>query len=313
MHMIDNILPVFILLSIGFFLRKKNILKKDAVNGLKYLIVHLGLPAVLFKAFLNMTLKKEYIVVVLITIVLCAAAFLIGALVSRLSFFSSKLTPFFMTAFAFGLLGVSLFETMFGTEHLDSISILGIGNEFFLWFIYITLLRFKYTGERFSLETLKNFIRSPIILAVVLGLLLNSFNVAYVFKEWIIFRGIYSVINYLSMIATPLILITIGYGMVFNKKYFKTSLKFVLLRYVILFTVGYLLKITLLNLWIKDIYFDYAFFTFLILPPPFSLPVFISEYASDEDVELANNMVVVSIAGCFLLFVLFTIMIAIGN
>ncbi len=99
----------------------------------------------------------------------------------------------------------------------------------------------------------------------------------------------------MSKIATPLILIVIGYGLSFNKAYTKLTIIFVALRFVLILAVGYLFKFILIDHLIEfDQYMNYAYFTLLILPPPFSSSVLVGKYGGEEDeVKLVNNITVV--------------------
>ena len=60
-ELIRRLLPVFILLGIGFFAKQKKILSDAFINELKILIIKIALPAVLFDAFSSMTLQVSYL------------------------------------------------------------------------------------------------------------------------------------------------------------------------------------------------------------------------------------------------------------
>nr|WP_307905883.1 hypothetical protein [Clostridium botulinum] len=83
-----------------------------------------------------------------------------------------------------------------------------------------------------------------------------------------------------------------------------------IIRMSIILSIGYVFKFLILDKIITlDVMFNYAYFTFLILPIPFSLPIFVSEYGTNEDKELINNAVVLSTVICIIVFIGFIMMI----
>lgn len=60
-------------------------------------------------------------------------------------------------------------------------------------------------------------------------------------------------------------------------------------------------------------YFNYAYFTFLILPPPFSLPIFLTEYGGRYKYrELINNTVMLSTVTSVVIYILFVFLISLN-
>ena len=302
-QVITKIIPIFLLILVGYVLRRTQFITDIGIHALKKIIVNITLPFVLFKAFFIMELKKEYIVIVLLTITMYITSHTAGKLLQKIKFLNYRLMPYFTASCAFGLLGIPLFQIVFGEENLNYLSILGIGNEFFTWFILITLLKFDLNHEKFSLQTVSNFMKSPMIMGVITGLLLNIFKINTIILNNFILKGFYDGLDALAGIATPLILIVTGYGMVINKHYLKQSIKYVSVRLVVLFTIGYGFKYLLYNYFIQNIMFDFAFFTFIILSPPLLLPIIAADYCEKEEIELGNNIIIVSICASLVLFV----------
>lgn len=109
--------------------------------------------------------------------------------------------------------------------------------------------------------------------------------------------------------VVSLILLIIGFTLKFNKEYTKQSIKFVITRMAIILIVGYLIKfLTIDTLIIGDTLFNYAYFTFLILQLPFSLPIFAGKHCPEYE-ELINNTVILSTMLCILTFIIFILLI----
>lgn len=308
-NFISKIIPILLLISLGSFFRYKKIIQQNTVNEIKKIVIDVAFSAVLFITFLNMELKREYFLVSLAVFLLLFIFYIFGLGFNKIKKLNHPLLPFITSGFAFGFLGIPLFSTIFGIENLGKLSILGIGHEFFIWIVFYTLLRIKLGDKKFSIGVVKQIITSPAIISIILGIIFNLAGFGTSIHNNSITKGIYITIEYLSNISTPLILIIIGYGLRFNKKYMVQSIKFLIIRFITILSIGYTFKVLIINkIMVADQIFDYAYFTFLTLPSPLSLPIFVGAYSKKENEELANNTVVlntvVSIA-IFILFVLF--------
>ncbi|MGO1479341.1 AEC family transporter [Senegalia sp. (in: firmicutes)] len=307
-EIISKIIPIFLLIALGYIIKQKNLVKQETMNELKDGVINIALPALLFITFRDMTLKKEYFLVMIATFILLIVLYRAGILINKIKAISHPLVPFVTTSFTFGLLGIPLFASVFGMENLEKISIFGVAHEFFVWFVFYTLLKMKFSNERFSRDTIKGFISSPLVISIILGLLLNILGLDKIFFENTLFMGIDITLNYLSNIATPIILIIIGFGLKLNKIYLKQSMKLFAIRITTILVIGYIFKIFIINKIISnDPLLDYAYFTFLILPPPLSLSLFVDKYAGREYSEIANNVVVIHTIVCVIMFVIFAI------
>lgn len=299
-----EVLPIIMLLVIGKILQQKGLLKKETENQLKSGLINIILPLILFITFKNMTLKLEYIILILITFLMLNCFYFIGGLINKLLKIDNVTLQFFTSAVAFGLLGIPLFEGVYGIDNLDQLSILGISNEFFVWFVYITLLKKKLNNQKFDKNTIFNVIKSPIIIMIFLGLLFNILNIESFIGNYVLYQGLLNTINYIIAMATPLILIVIGAGINLDYTYLKKALYFVVIRLIIMLVLGYLIKLFVIDMFYNaDRMFNLAYFTYLILPPPFSLPLFVGQYSTEENTGIINNATVISTLISVFLFV----------
>jgi hypothetical protein len=311
-NMLVKVIPIILLMMIGYIIKVKNLIKNESIRDINKIVINISLPAILFNNFLTMKLEKEYLLIVLINILLLIMLYYIGTLINKTEKFSHPLNPLIVTGFSFGLLGIPLFRTVFGAENLGNLLILGISNEIFIWFIFFPLIKLDSSKNSFSFNRIIEFFKSPITLAIIFGILFNILGYESIFKMNNILKGIYETFVFLGDLATPLILIGIGYGLSFTKKYMKTSIKLVLFRLFLILFLGYIFKFLFINkIMTSTNLFNYAFFTFLILPPPFALPILISEIAGKNDLEeLANNTVMLSTVTSVLIYIFFVFLIS---
>ncbi|GAA0089068.1 hypothetical protein UT300008_18640 [Clostridium perfringens] len=78
---------------------------------------------------------------------------------------------------------------------------------------------------------------------------------------------------------------------------------------MIILGVGYLIKFFIIDkLIVENKIFNYAHFTFLILPLPFSLPIFSGKHCPEYE-ELINNTVILFTMLCISFFIIFILLI----
>jgi predicted permease len=306
MELISKVLPILILFAVGYIIRITNYLKKEVIDGLKKIVIDIALPSVLFIAFVDLDLKKEYLGLILSIMLLCIIMLINGFVLNKIPKISNPVLPYIMSGFTFGLIGIPLYITVFGEVNLPSMAIMGIGQEFFLWLIYISVMKLKLNNEKLNVSSIINFLASPLIIALILGISINLLGISNALYNQPILRGIYITLQYFSKIATPLILIVVGYGLSFDKEYTKLTIIYVALRYVFMLLVGYIIKELIINRFITfDSYLEHAYFTLLILPPPFSLSIFVEKFGQEENSKLVNNITVVSTCVCIVVYIIY--------
>lgn len=299
-----KVIPIFLFIILGKFIKKKGWIKEETESQLKSGVINIALPVILFITFKNMTLKPEFFILSLITFVMLAIFYLIGTFINTISKNKNIILPFFVSAFAFGLLGIPLFEGVYGIENLGELSILGIGNEFFIWFIYFNLVKQKLNNKKFDKNTILNLLKSPMIIAIFLGLVFNIFNVDSNIGSNVLYQGLLKTFDYISLMTMPIILIVIGAGINLEIIYVKKALKFVAIRLLIVLGIGYIVKLFVIDAFYDvNTIFDSAYFTYLILPPPFALAILVGQYSSEENTGIINNATVISTLICILAFV----------
>ncbi|WP_432406210.1 AEC family transporter [Wukongibacter sp. M2B1] len=302
----SKVIPIILLISLGYLIQVKGIMKQSTIDEIKRVVINISLPAILFMTFLEMELRKEYILVIITTFIMLGVFCLIGESLNNIKVIAHPLNPFIASGFAFGLLGLPLYSTVFGAENLGKISILGVGHEAFMWFVYFTALKIRFKNAKFSMSDIKGFLKSPIILSIILGVVFNILSFESWFEKSQLLKGVYETLKYLANLATPLILIIIGFGLKFNEEYMKQSFRFLIIRMSVILTIGYIFKYVIIDRIITpEPLFNYAYFTFLILPPAFSLSIFVGEYSTNEHKEIANNTVVLSTLVSIIIYILF--------
>lgn len=305
-EIVPSILPIFLLIGMGFYMRKKEIIQESTVDEIQNIVLYVGLPALIFLSFKDMELQREHLTLTLIVFLFYCVVFLIGLAVNKIKRFSSPMLPFLIPCCALATLGIPLYVSVFGVENLPKYAILSVGHELFLWFVLMLVLQAQHSKTAFSTKMIKDFIKNPFILAVLFGIIFNVTGFNHVWGGNVIYQGIEKFLDHLGTFVTPLILIVIGYGLKLNKKYTGESIKILMVRIPLLLIVGYLVKMLFLDkMLIEDRFFDYAWFTFLILPPPYAMPLLIGKHSTEENTAIATNTIVLGTIVTIIIFVIF--------
>ena len=117
-ELLIRLLPIFLLLVIGFILKLTKLFSDSFIKGLKDLIIKIALPAVLFDAFSTMTLQVSYILLFALIFIYCCLLYGIGVGLHKFfpRVFSRFFTKGYMTGFEFGMIGVGLFGAIWGID-----------------------------------------------------------------------------------------------------------------------------------------------------------------------------------------------------
>lgn len=275
-------LPVFLALAMGMLCRKKKFLSRDGVDALKKVIINLTLPFALFASFATAEYTLDSLLVPVIIFVICTIMLGLGFLVIRVSHTKSKLAPFLASGFEAGMLGIPLFGLLFPGK-ASEFAILILGQEIFVFTLYKMLL----TGKTSFKAIIKDFITSPTLIAVVLGLVVGATGLFDLLGKWGVAEIVTSVTDFLSAPTAMIILLTVGYDLVLKQIPWKQTIGMIGMRLGIagaMLAVLILLNRTVLN----GMIFEGAAVLLFMLPPPYVIPVFADE--PSERVQISSSL-----------------------
>ncbi len=289
-----KIIPIILLVTLGYLIQRNQWANDSEMGKIKTGIIQLALPAVLFMTFKDMDLKKEQLFTTLAFFMMMWFVYGVGRVISRFVGEYRELVPFMVTGMAFGVLGIPLYAAVYGMENIGVISIFGVGHESFVWFVYLTLLRKNFTNQSFGRDTIIGFLRSPVIISIIAGVAVNLGGLNSLFETNVLVKGIGLTLTSLGGVTTPLIFIVVGYGIKLEKAFVRPAVKLLLIRYIVLIPTCYLLKYLVIDRIVGDVtpLYNMAFFTFMVLSPPYMSGIFIGAYSSKENTYVTNNVLV---------------------
>ncbi|ULC58173.1 hypothetical protein MBM09_09605 [Flaviramulus sp. BrNp1-15] len=297
---ISKILPLLFILLIGVILQKSREINEDVISGLKFIILKISLPAALFFAFSKADLELNYTLLFLLVFAYCCLLYVIGFLLkSKLKF---EYTAPYFTGFEFGMLGVALFTSIWGIENLSLFALIGLGHELFIWFVYAPILKHKNSDSVSFVNSFLSFLKSPIIIAIVVGILVNVTGIHSTIEANLIGYGIIQTLEILAVITSPLILIVVGYSLRLKSANWMASFKMIFIRFAVVMVLGLgLYQLLVLILGEIDSLFFKAFMAFIILPPPFILPIMMRK--DSDEILFFNNTIIIYTLWSFLCFI----------
>ncbi|ONI45678.1 hypothetical protein AN640_04250 [Candidatus Epulonipiscium fishelsonii] len=290
--MIGTTLPVILIFALGIWCRKSNFLSPETMKDMKKFVINVAVPCVLFETFVNMEIKMEQLTLLILMLILLALVMVGGKLCDFIPTLKYKYNPYICSGFSFALLGIGLFSMIYGPENLGIFSIMGLAQELFVWSFYYLIFRIDTQNKKLDLKILLNIIKSPIIISIALGIIFNIFGIISMLGTNSIMVGTLKAVSYIAAISTPFMLISLGYGLTFETKYIKSSIKLMGIRAGVLFFIGAVFKVLIIdNIIETNTLFNISYITFLLLPPMFSLPLLVAEEGTEEDANIVNCVV----------------------
>ncbi len=273
---ISKLMPVILIIALGWVLRKFKFITDEGNAFLKKLIVNVGLPAVLFVSFLNMSMTMSLVFLIPGIFVLNALLLIFGKFAAH--FVGGKYSPFLFTGFEYGMFAIAVFTAAYGTSSTSYIAIIDLGHEIFIWFVFVTIL-LSVSGKKHTVkDTLFSFIKSPIILAITFGIIGNALNLGEFINSNPAAKGLLTTIEMLMSLTAPLILLSIGAGLSLSKSGINFAVKVTAIRMPVVLVLSYLIgKFVLKNLLGLPFAYEAALFTLFIAPPPFIIPIFMPD------------------------------------
>lgn len=282
-----SVLPVLVLFVVGYLLNRIRFFSLQSVAEMKKLVSNLALPALLFQAFSSIEIEARYLVLVVLVFLSCGLMVLVGRALARPVKVQSPYFSLMMGGFEMGMLGYALFLGLYGQEHLGKIALVDLGQVLFVFFVLMALL-IRVRGDASDPKTLlRQFISSPVIIAIFAGLVASAVKPMVTVGP--LLESLGEFVDMLGRLTVPLITITIGYGISFRSEGLARSLKTIVVRKVVS-----LVLVLILNTFIVDRLlgmapmYRYAMMVMFLTPPPFVISIFMKQ-DDRENMDYVSN------------------------
>lgn len=275
-NLIAEFLPIFVIIALGILLGKSAFLTAPMVEGLKKIAASVALPVLLFSAFSNVAVNGKLMLLAIFIFVLCGALGLAGWAFSGLFRLSKPSTIFLFQGFEAGMLGYALFTSLFGFESLSHFAAADLGQVVYVF--TVLMAQMLKSNEESNLTPgllFKRMLFSPVIIAIILGLLVSLFFGSTGTFPWNEGGLLYPLFTAFSALLTPLVCLVIGYSLKdFSLKGSGKALLALGTRFISAVILGTLLSFVVLPLLGYTRLQSVAVLFLFILPPPFVIPIF---------------------------------------
>jgi len=236
LHIVQNIIPLFISFFIGVFIRKRRILTQEEGKKILKLIFYFTLPASVFLSVNQITLSLEYVYLPVIAVI----TFLILTGISYMVFRLYKKSP---QKFGVLVVGSIIMNIAFIYPYASA----GYGDSGFTKVVFFDLGNISMTfslaywiackyglGETSNLHIIKKVLQSPPLWALAIGLLVNMLSIP-------IPHFMNLSLKFLAQMTFPMIMICLGIIFSLQISFDHLLIKVLLLRFIGGFIMGYLL------------------------------------------------------------------------
>jgi predicted permease len=281
---LGRVLPVLLLFVLGAVLRRRAFLAEATVADLRRFVLAVTLPSALFLTFLRVSLELRYLPIVLVVFAACVVMLLVGPGLVRLTGVRSPFAGPLMTGFEAGMLGYAIYGGVFGQAALYRFGIVDLGQVLFVFFVLATVLTRRATGVTpGAAATVLAFVRTPVILAILAGVVGNIVGLGALLVSTPISAALLTTLGLLGACTTPLIAVVIGYSTRLRPGALSRPARTVAIRLVawVALAVPFTLFVVrgVLGL---DPLFAAAVMTMAILPPPFVIPLYMGTAPDDQ-------------------------------
>lgn len=285
---LNCVLPIFIIILIGNFIKRKGLIKSDNVKVLNKLVFNLSLPVLLYKDvytcdFFNIfdlkLISFSYIATILNFIIIWFFA-------NKFIKSKKKVGAFVQGCYRgnFAIIGLSLLDLILGSNNTGKGAVITAFCIPLYNVLAVIVLTFtsEEKGEGQIKKAFKNIIKNPLIIALTLGIITSFTNIEFP-------AFFHKTLTSISQMATPLALIAIG-----------ATISKDMLSDIKLSVVGTAIKLIISPIILLTVAYFSGFRgeEFMVLFVLFSAPTAVSSFVMAEnmksDSELASSIILLT-------------------
>lgn len=284
-----KVVPVFLLILLGVALRRLHFVRPETVDDLQKLVVNVTLPAALFLAFSQVTVEPQYVLIAAIMASACVVGLLLARVLNGPLGVNSPYMPSLLTGFEAGMMGYAIYAAVYGQANIYKFGIVDLGQVLFVFFVLVPGLERLVTGQKPLRDTALGFLKTPVILAILGGLIVKQLGLANLAEGNPLASSVLETLRLLGGMTTPLVALVIGYGLQLRAGALGRPARTITARLLVWIPFGLVLAFLVVGRLMRlDPEFQAAVMTMVILPPPFVIPLFMRG-AEEDDVNYVLN------------------------
>lgn len=272
LQVVEMVLPVLLMIGIGYFCNRRQIFDMNGLKGLKALLGDIMLPVVLFNAFFTAGYSLRVVVVFLVVYLGFGAAIALGFLLRPLVKPYGKYLPFLVASGEGGMLGYALYGLITGSQ--SGFAAVDLGQTVFAYTVWLGLLTSVDGGEVKAEKLLKNMVSNKCFLGMAFGIVLGAAGVGNAVMNSAAGGIVKSVVSMITVPVSAVVLLMVGYELNLKKELFLPVLKTIVLRLVIMGALLLVSNLVIFHIFPFDKELEIALMVLYALPAPFIIPIF---------------------------------------
>ncbi len=251
MNTLQIVAPVLVMIMIGMVCRKTAMLSQIGIDNIKKFITTFALPVSVFHAVSTAAYSKDVLIVFAIMLVVAVLGFILGfACKGLVREPYRKYFPYLMTIYEGGMMAYPLYQSLMGVEKMSNIALIDVSCGIFAFGVYFGMLTMTDQGIKPSgKELLKNAFKSPIFVALIVGLVVGVIGIMPPFLDTSVGQVYLSIKDMVSAPVSAMILLCVGYEFHLEKGNIGVCAKTVFARFIIqtVMMIGVLFFVTYLH------------------------------------------------------------------
>lgn len=299
MEIIRVMLPILVMLAMGFIFQKTGFIKETGMDGIKTYLIKIGLPVTIFHAMAIADLSKDTLLIIIVMFLALMVAMIIGFLLRPLVAEPyKKYVPFLITVFEGGMFSYPLYQNLCGADRLVNIVVVDVAGCIFGFGIFYGILDLVESNTKFNLVNMgKIAIKTPTFDGVLLGLLCNVTGIMKLLLASPVADTYIAMKDLITAPMTAMILLYVGYNMKIEKSLLAVVMKTIVLRMIVMAILCVVVILMLPDI-MQDVYMLAAFLIMFVTVPTFSLPSFTKDKEAASYFAMTASMyVIVTIIG----------------
>ena len=205
---IHSILTLGLAMLVGFICVKTGYITEEQKNGLSRIIVRVTLPILVVTSLTSIDFDREKLInsihVLLISILVIAMLYLIGAAISRVGKIEGRKAPMYRCMMCFGnvvFMAFPLIQALYGAEGLLYAAIYELANDMFLWTVGVyTLGKTNEGSVKVPVKDRLKKLLNPGTIAFTVAFIMMAFGFKFTGIAADVMSGIGGTTTYLSML-----------------------------------------------------------------------------------------------------------------
>lgn len=268
------VVPVIIMICLGWVCRRKQYIDSRGLAGLKGLIGNITLPAVLFNAFLTAEYNMRVLLVFAVVYTGFGIALGFGFLTRRLVKPYDRFMPFLLTCAEGGMLGYALFALIAGSGATSVFATVDIGQTVFAYTVFMSGLKIMDGRKTGVKDVLCSLASNKACIGMAAGILLGVSGAGRVVLGSAVGGIVKDLISFITAPTAGVILIIVGYELELKKELLGPVFKTVCLRLGILAAVLAAGSFVIFTVTPFDKELFMAMLLMYSLPAPFIIPLY---------------------------------------